>query len=473
MTAADAVPAPRVRRYVQFARNVLASRSDDELALKLLPVLAKLGLSWPAALLIRRTFNPLTPARGRWRVLAIEKAIFNDDVLQVLGDAPDVQVIGVRRAIIKAIAVAFLPRALRSDDAYVQDQPEVEAAKRRLLAFWSALWPKLGRLDGVLTGNWCYWAEREMATALEARGTPFIVLHKEGIKPPARSAMLRDLFRRTRGTFTGRRVLVYHQAEFEHQVEGGISRPDQVRVVGMPRLDALHRWREEAAAGQVAPRAGRPTVLFAAFLTDNFLPSYSGIESDLAWTGLARGSYAALMRLAAENPDIDVIVRPRMHEADGVRALFPDGPWPANLRLLAEGNIVPLLQSAWVVSGHNTTVLLEALAMGKRVVVPHFAEALEPDYAGYIVELGDAVEHASSPDELTVRLLGYCRSPGSIERELSPAATAALAYWTGNSDGQAAKRARAVILDQIGGDRRQARSCEAARRTTIPEGNST
>ena len=447
----DAAPqGSRMSRYWSFAITVLASRSAMELALRLLPVLAKAGMTWPAAVLFRNAIRPLTAEPGRIRILAIEKAVFNNDVLQVLQDAPDVQVFGVGRAVVKAVAVAFLPRRLRSDDAYVNDDPEIDAAKDRLFRFWLKLWPKLGRIDAVLTSNWCYWAEREMARALEDMNTPFIVLHKEGIKPPARSAMLRDLFRRTRGTFSGRRVLVYHQAELEHQVEGGIAQPDQVRVVGMPRLDASHEWRRRAAAGEFAVRAVRPTVLFAAFLTDNFLPSYSGIQSDLAWTDLALQTCAVLRRLAAENPDIDVIVRPRLHEADGVRALFGDASWPPNLRVLAEGGITPLLEAAWVVVGHNTTVLFEALAMGKPVVVPHFAEALDPRYAGYLVEVGDGAENAASPDDLADRILAKCRQPADIKVELSPAVDASLAHWTGNSDGRAAARARSVILAEIG-----------------------
>ena len=441
----------KVLRLGRLVRAVAASTDPFDRAIKILPLLAKRGLTWPAALLIRRTLRPLTPKPGRIRVLAIEKAVFNDDVLQVLSDAPNVQVFGVKRAVIKAVALGLLPRVICDDATYICDDPAIDRAKGRLYRFWRSVWPKLGGFDLVVTGNWCYWAEREMASALEALGTPFVTLHKEGIKPPARSAMLRDLFRKTRGAFSGRRLLVYHEAERAHQIEGKIAREDQVVIVGMPRLDALHEWRRKAATGAVPARAARPIVLFAAFLTDNFLPSYSGIESDLAWTHLARGCYAALLRLARANPDIDVIVRPRLHEKDGVAALFPEGEaaWPTNLRLVADGGIRPLLEAASVVSGHNTTVLLEALAMGKPVVVPHFAEALDPSYAGYIVEIGDAAEHPRSPDELIARLCHHCRNPGAIPAKLSPLAIGALAKWTGNPDGHSAKRARRALLSEI------------------------
>ena len=441
------------RKALRFGRLVsamAASTDPFDRTIKILPLLSKHGLTWPAAILIRRTLMQLTPKPGRIRVLAIEKAVFNDDVLQVLSDTPDVQVFGVKRAVIKAVALGLLPRVICDDATYISNDPAIDRAKGRLYRFWQSVWPKLGGFDLVVTGNWCYWAEREMARALEALGTPFVTLHKEGIKPPARSAMLRDLFRKTRGVFGGRRLLVYHEAERAHQIEGKIARADQVVIVGMPRLDALHEWRRKAARGAVPPRAVRPTVLFAAFLTDNFLPSYSGIESDLAWTDLARGCYAALLRLARDNPDIDVIVRPRLQEKDGVVALFPEGEaWPTNLRLVAEGGIRPLLEAASVVSGHNTTVLLEALAMGKPVVVPHFAEALEPRYAGYIVEIGDAAEQPRSPDEMIARLCHHCRNPGAIPAELSPPAIEALAKWTGNPDGHAAARARQALLSEI------------------------
>ena len=249
--------------------------------------MARFGLCLPAAYLIHRTIRPLTEIPAKYRVLVIEKDVFNEDVLEVLRDMPEVQAVGVRRAVLKSLALGVLPRSICGDDIYVSNEPDAERAKLKYRTLWRGIWRYLSRFahyDAILTGNWCYWAEREFATVLEDADTPFIVLHKEGIKPPARSEMLRDLFKRTRGHFTGRRVLVYHESERDHQVEGNISRADQIVVVGMPRLDRNHKWRELAAAGRVSPRVPRPTVLLLAFLPNNFLPSYSGIESDLAGT---------------------------------------------------------------------------------------------------------------------------------------------------------------------------------------------
>jgi hypothetical protein len=108
------------------------------------------------------------------------------------------------------------------------------------------------------------------------------------------------------------------------------------------------------------------------------------------------------------------------------------------------------VQAAWVVAGHNTTVLLEGLAAGKPVVVPHFAEAQDPRYAGYLVDVGSAAEHATSEEEFGARLKAHCAAPPRIAAELSPAAIAALDHWTGNSDGRSAERVRQAILNEVG-----------------------
>lgn len=452
MTAISAGKMPAIERYRRLLVALVRADSLFDFALKLLPILAKLGLALPAAFLVWRTIRPLKQASGPYRLLVIEKAIFNDDIMEVLKDTDEVQAFGIKRAIIKALALGILPRSVCGDDTYVSHDPAVAAAKGRYLKLWRKIWRYLrlfGRYDGVITGNWCYWAEREMATALEEAGTPFIVLHKEGIKPPERSKMLCDLFRKTRGGFTGQRVLVYHEKERDHQLAADISRPDQLRIVGMPRLDRIHTWRREAAAGRVAPRAERPMVLFLAFLPNNFLPSYSGIKSDLAWAELCTGFYQAAVIFAQRNPGVEVIIRPRGYEITETQSLIPGGKPPPNLKLDPNGDVIDVIKDAWAICGHNTTVMLEALAAGKSVIMPSFGEALDARYHGYIVDMGAAVELADSTDDLVTRLERICASPPPISEKLSTAAEEALWAWTGNGDGKSAARAYSAIIDEL------------------------
>jgi len=441
--------------YYRLIVAVLRARSWHELSLKVLPILAKYGFARAAAFLLARSMRLLTEGTGTHSVLVIEKAIFNEDALAALRSMPDLCVYGIGRAVIKAIAVGFLPRHLCADDTYLSDDPADRQAKLSYRDFWVRVLghlPATRRFDAVLTGNWAYWAERELGAALESRGIPFVVLHKEGIKPPARSAMLRELFRSTRGQFMGRRMFVYNEDERRHQVDGGIARNDQVVVVGMARLDEVHRWRRRAAAGEIPACAVRPLVLFLAFLPNNFLPSYSGLDSDLAWDELCRGSLRALTSFARANPGIDVVIRPRAQELDDLARILVEavpGTLPGNLTLDASGGVMPLIERAWVIAGHNTTVLLEALATGKPVVVPNFAEALDPRYEGFMVDVGPAASYASSEAEFASILARRCAVPPVLPSELAPASVAALDKWTGNGDGGACARVRAALLREL------------------------
>ena len=51
---------------------------------------------------------------------------------------------------------------------------------------------------------------------------------------------------------------------------------------------------------------------------------------------------------------------------------------PANVTLITSGDPFDLIARCQVVVGFNTTGLLEAIATGKPVIVPRFAEASDP-----------------------------------------------------------------------------------------------
>lgn len=444
-----------LQRYAIFVRGVAGARDFSDFAMKVIPVLCRLGLAWPVAWMLQRTIEPInhTPPDGQ-RILAIQKAVFNEDIRQVFGGSVEFAVFGLKRAQVKAMALAFLPKAICDDATYVTDDPAAESAKLKYRAFCGRVWQHLASMGGykaVITGNWCYWAERELAAAMESQNAPFLVLHKEGIKPPERSKMLRDIFRRTRGRFGGRRVFVYQESERDHQIEGQIADAGQIRVVGMPRMDRWHELRRAVAQGKSSGHSERPTLLFLAFIENNFLPSYSGVESDLAWRELASGCAEAIFAVARARPAADIIVRPRVQEVSEVAAIFARcGELPQNVRIVAEGEISPLLLAADVVCGHNTTVLFEGLALGKPVVMPAFGEALDSRYHGYIVDPGPSVESAASVQDLTDRLVKHLddRTTPPPE-ELAPSTQQSLAFWTGNPDGLSVQRVLAAMRAEL------------------------
>ena len=411
--------------------------------------------------------QPRARGPGGVRLLLLSKAMFNEDALACFEDRPDVRLYSVHRGLIKAIARQYLPAHI-DDNNYANLEAADEQRKRTYRAWWMTVWPRVARragFDAVLTGNFAFYAEREMAAALEALGTPFIAIHKECVRSPAYAEFFGRLYRERRGPFTGRRILCYDEAERRLEIETGVAPPERITVTGMPRVDFVHRMRREAAAGAHVPPA-RPRVLFMAFGPKTTLPVIVRKESvppyrryrepldgeleGLSWSRLHRETHAAMLKLAESTPELDVIVKTKggigERGIDAVRSALGVDRLPDNVKVVVGGNPHALMRESAAVCGFNSTSLLEAMAAGKPVVVPRFAEAGEPAMRRYLIDFDDAVEYADSADELVARLRALARRPRPPSAELPVPVARLLDRWLHNADGRAGERVREAVL---------------------------
>ena len=210
--------------------------------------LARRGKAQTAGRLMARLVSP-PPMDAPTRLLTLPKPGFTQDAQAAFSGDSRVAVLGFNRAYVKAPYPSFLPPEV-DDNNYRSAAPEYDAPKAALREFWAQAWPHIqnrARADAVLTGNFGYFAEQELADVVEAQGTPFIAMHKESLKTPGRQVFFERLYRTRRQPFPGRRILVYNTIERDVQVAAGIAPSENISVCGMPRLDALHAWRVQAA----------------------------------------------------------------------------------------------------------------------------------------------------------------------------------------------------------------------------------
>jgi len=439
--------------------------------IRVFTVLARYRLAWLAAVLLPIYIRKLKKAgrdKNPINALIIPKENFVEDVFCSLGSREQFNIYSVYRRVFKAMAEGILHPSL-DDNNYCSTDPEVESTKKAYRGFLKELWMKLGflyKFDTVLTGNFCYYAERELAGALENCGVPFIVLQKENLKTPGFMNFFETLYRTRRGPFLGRKILVYNNIERQLEIDSGVITPDRVAITGMPRLDLIHRWRQSRAANE--KRSGSPQVLFFSFWPKTGLPIIArkrrtgipggyerlgGDLEDLSWDELFKGCHHAMLRLAIENPDIKVVIKAkgRPREASAMHEILGQGDRiPANLEIVEGGDPFEWIIRSDVVSGFNTTALLESLAAGKPVVMPWFGEALDERMQSYIVHLEDAVEYAESPDDLIQRLRKHALNPIPAESKLPTRNARVLEKWVGNADGLAGERVCEAVLNETG-----------------------
>ncbi|PKN62562.1 MAG: hypothetical protein CVU57_23765 [Deltaproteobacteria bacterium HGW-Deltaproteobacteria-15] len=430
---------------------------------------SKNHLPWLAAMffpLYTRRVKRAVQREKTYKLLVIPKEGLDEDVLASFGRDQRFAVFAVYRKVMKALASGLLHPSLE-DNNYISDQPEVEASKKGYRSFMKDLWRKLQAIygfDAVLSGNFSYYADREFGAALEDLGVPFIVLHKENLKSPGRVEFYMKLYRERRGQFLGSKIFVYNEIEKSLQIEAGIAAPMHVIVTGMPRLDRIHKWRESRGGRSESARGNH--VLFFAFGPKTGLPSIprkpragilGGYErigdglDELEWTELFRECHYALLRLAYENPDIKVVVKGKgnLTKSSRLYQIFNEKKMPPNFEIAVGGDPFEMIIDSNVVCGINTTGLFEALAAGKPVVVPRFAEALGSGMQAYIVDMEDSVEYASSPDDLVAKLKKHAKGRLVPSARLSEETMRMLEKWTGNSDGLSGTRVRNALLKEI------------------------
>jgi hypothetical protein len=383
------------------------------------------------------------------RILVMNKSVFIEDVATITDRLGNSELFLLGRTHLHFVAKAFFKKGTDDNNYHDLATTDIVHRYRRFLA---AMWKFLnGRLKVkcALSGNFGYFEERELAYVLEAGGVPFVVMHKECLKTPGRIDGVEELYRSNKGPFWGSRILVYNEIEKDLIVRTKITSPDKVKVVGMPRLDIMHKARRKNSHDEEWKR-----VLLISFHKDlNTLVSSAG-SCLLSLENIWESVHLAMFELAQKRPDISVVIKTKGGQkdvawiADLVERHSLDMKMP-NLRVVHGGQIRDLLLAATVVCGVHSTALLEALAANKQVIVPAFEELADGSNDRHLVDFGDTVITVTSKQEFMDRLEAEFVD-GAPRRLFSDETRALLRYWLGNDDGDASERAAAEIRKLIG-----------------------
>jgi hypothetical protein len=363
-----------------------------------------------------------TPIR---RVLLLNsgKTEFIRDLHEILRHNDDFEPVIWPHYVLDTMARAILGPDL-THDAYISGDPATEAKKPRFRRFLASMWrqhQKLQPIHAVISPNFGYLSQREFAAALEMTGTPFLVVQKENLNAASeeRRAIWKKIYTTGRGKFGGRKIIVYNQMERDLEVDAGVVSPERVEVVGMPRLDGLHRWRRENAGRQ---QDGVAQVLFFAFSRVDKIPQDMGIGKD--WGQFCTDTHRAILDFARTNPEVVLVAKTKglTRQDDELQELVATelGEAPLNVRVVSGGDSFSLMAESRVVVGFNTSGLIEALALGKPVIVPRFGEALDPQLSKFVIDLSDAVDYADSPAQLRDLVAEYVRGPQVTPADLPP-----------------------------------------------------
>jgi hypothetical protein len=419
------------------------------------------GVAWAWGRLTTAYQNRNLNPEAEYRLLVLDKTGLTGDLNESFPEeGGGFNLYTLPRQAVKDVAVQFLPEEVCSDVAYLSGDPRIIAAKAEYRAFLKRVWFHYGKkigLQGCLTGNYSFYAEREFAGALSELEIPFFALHKECVGPPIIWEGYEKNCKEEKGPFTGYAVTVYNDRWKQMMIRAGVAREDRIATVGCPRIDVYHRFRKSN------PPAPEKQIAFFSFLPSAGLPFIGGGEKAIfwpedarldgetwAWNELADLAHSAIVDLARKRHDLKVVIKVKVGRAysDYINRMS-GGTLPENVRIIAGGEADQIIRDSAVIAGFNSTTLLEGIAAGKPVVVPRFAEAGNPVTWKGILGLRHAVLWADTPDEFK-RILENCADAAQPPTcSLGMSAREVLDEYVGNADGKAGERMRKFVLGHL------------------------
>lgn len=379
--------------------------------LKLAPFLIKSSLmlnsSALTAAVLSWTAGRIRPRRGQRMILVLYRSIFIDDVKAMarFSGKFDYRVI-MREHLQLIMKHCFSKEELAGlgETTYHFEKNAVHG-KSKYYGYLNAMFPVLKKIlhfEAILSGNFGYIEQQELARVAEAHGVPFVVLHKEGMDV---FKNVRSLYKNYR--FIGTKMLLYNEwirDEFLNLPLSGLTAEKAV-LVGIPRLDKyFFQSNVPSASRQIALFSFYPPSYFSHLLEDK--ERYQEAEKR------SEAFHYWVMDFAKKNPSINVVIKTKvpafyLDYVEKIRDKYFSSDIP-NLRITNHTNATALILDSFAVLGFNSTTLIEALVADKIVLCPDFRDLFigknwdyfgeHPDLVNYIVAQKDMDTCLKNPE---------------------------------------------------------------------------
>ena len=413
--------------------------------MRLLEIGARLNLPGLTARLVWMSAHMIDKNSAR-TVLCIGRPIFDEEIEELAKHGGTLNYVVVPKSVFIEIFLQFAPQLILRHAKYheIHEYDEQKLRCREFYAAFLARFIHMSRTQAILTANYNYSWQQELAAAARDMGIPFVVLFKEGISPlfsegvSPQTAYDMLVAKYTNNCFIGDRLIVYNERirqGFANVPISGIT-PSIVEAVGIPRFD---RYFKLEATGS--------NIVFFSFNFEDKARHLS-LDPDVfeKYQAKTREFHIEVLRFAADHPKQRVIVKTKnnlkylRYVQDIAKELGLSGL--PNLTMTNKGDVFELIKGAHAVIGYNSTTLLEAFAARRVVMAADFRWGPVRDYFDEHTDLPNYVTTAQDMEAVLAR--------SSKGRPLDDPQLYPLLYERIHfPDGKASARAEAAIMRAI------------------------
>ncbi len=384
----------------------------------------------------------------KYQYLILNKSVFQEDIESIFTNLKANKLLFLGRTYLHFIAKAFFKKNVNDNNYHDQNSNDAIKNYRDFLDIIVFELEKYYKLNGVFSGNFSYFEERELAYVLEKRKIPFIVIHKECFKTKGRIKEYEKLYRSNKGPFWGALILVYNNIEKQLIVKSGVTTCNKVKVVGMPRLDEMFSLTDN-----FNQHLNKDITLISFHKDLNSLDekTLQNIEqfkkpnlSNLWWD-----LHTLFFEMAIDFPNIQFNIK--------TKGNFNDIFWMkellkknrkfqniSNIKIIHGGPIKEIIKKSYMICGIHSTALLEAIAANKKILILKNSETHK--YSEHLIDFGNTVSYSRNKVDIRNKIYAFIKNKKISINKCSNDKKKLLKHWLGNSDGNASKRARKEIL---------------------------
>ena len=348
------------------------------------------------------------------------------------------------RIFLKEIYAFFFRNCIIRKDYFTKPQSLKEAInKKKYINFLSKIFTKLDKfiyIDGFISFNIFYYAEKDLDQVAKNIKKKFIVLHKESALTPIEEKNYPLYYKLYNNKSLAYKISVYSQSQKNILIKSNIANKSQVFVNGCPRSDFSFRLKNS--------KPNNNTIVFYLIEFDRYTQNKFQklfIKKELNWKKLFYKTVDYLLEFAEKNPDIEIIFKGKIGTHN--KNLFSHLKLPVNCKYIYTGTGEKILKKSKIVIAFNSTIVFETIASNRNLIIPNFHNE-NIIKKNYVHQIKDKKIFINTKTQFFSKLNFYL-SKNYKRKGYSKNEIQTLKYYLGNIDGTSSAKMKKFLINSF------------------------
>lgn len=387
-------------------------------------------------------------------LLVLTKPIFNDDIKNIDKVSPEIGFLKFPRLFLNTILEKYCNfyKDLTEENYHTKmhntkSQSDITYHTERILNSFT----KLLDFDGVISGNYVYVNQQEFFKICKEKEIPVFILYKEGLAP--KGSFNRSVNKRLYSgkKFVGSDMFFYNSQTKTNLIEANLPgiHVNNSYVVGVPRLDPIFKSINEINAFKEVIEKKKSITLFGYYPKQKARRFCNDNDLSYKFERCLEDFIHAIINFSISNPDWSLQIKFKSDKKSKTYLSFLEekvlsAGSPDNIRF-TDKNSVDLISNSEYICGFASTVLLEALALNKKIIIPDTRSFVSLENVDYFYPNTEVASYFNVEKKMTLDFLSGIKNSGeneSIKNEI-------LRHYVHKTDGHSSERVYNILINLL------------------------